>query len=370
MVKLRIKSIVLIAVLLFMLYISVELGLLCVSRNRHETFRNKLYRDVFVKPYWNQTIRPEHHLNPRLRAARGARQMSEKTMVFCGLARNVGVKLEMTMKRLEQQGEYFKDYRVVVFENDSCDDTRVRLLEWEKRNSHVHLIKLGMNPDPAKDCQFNLIPMYQTGFMSSTRMQKMASFRNRYLDYVREHLSHFDFMCVLDLDMRGGWAHEGFCSNFDDFDESQVWDMMCCHGLITIPVDPRAYHYDALALVLEDETPEDILARNDWAQTQLISYFFTSNSKIRDFVADNYGARMPIRSGCSGMVMYRVASLMDPRITYATDVKEEQSICEHIILHENMRRYGSDRMFLNTQHTLLAGQQGPSLIAIIRACDW
>ena len=67
--------------------------------------------------------------------------MKQSRVVICGLARNCATSLECIERRVEETGSLFKDYRVVLFENDSKDTTRLVLKQWQKRNSKVHLIE-------------------------------------------------------------------------------------------------------------------------------------------------------------------------------------------------------------------------------------
>ena len=57
----------------------------------------------------------------------GRRLMSDLSVVFCGLCRDARHYLPKTAARIERLGEMFREYRVVVYENDSADATRVPL---------------------------------------------------------------------------------------------------------------------------------------------------------------------------------------------------------------------------------------------------
>lgn len=56
--------------------------------------------------------------------------MAETRVAITGLARDVGRILPLTIRRVEHLANCFADARVVVFENDSRDDTRLLLCRW------------------------------------------------------------------------------------------------------------------------------------------------------------------------------------------------------------------------------------------------
>src|SRR5690349_13939112 len=71
---------------------------------------------------------------------RGWSRIAESTIVFCGLARNVGSVLPATIARIQKLAESFADYRVLIYENDSDDSTPAQLAQWAARNRRVVVI--------------------------------------------------------------------------------------------------------------------------------------------------------------------------------------------------------------------------------------
>src|SRR3569832_512122 len=69
----------------------------------------------------------------------GRQRMSSSTAVISGLARNVAGILPRTIARIKQIGAMFANYRVVLYENDSHDDTPRLLSDWAARNPRVHV---------------------------------------------------------------------------------------------------------------------------------------------------------------------------------------------------------------------------------------
>ena len=74
------------------------------------------------------------------RVQAGRDRMRRQTAVICGLCRDVRHWLPRTAARIEQLGAMFRDYAVVLYENDSRDGTADFLLRWQARNPRVHVL--------------------------------------------------------------------------------------------------------------------------------------------------------------------------------------------------------------------------------------
>ena len=177
-----------------------------------------------------------------IRVITGRQKMSESTVTICGIARDISKNIIATLARIERLGRMFKDYRVVIYENDSTDGTDVVLKEWEDQNYKVKILseKLG-----------------DVKYESNTdveRLTALATYRNKYLDYIfSDETIVPEYMVVADLDLSGGWSYEGICNSFS-YDN---WSVMGSNGLLyglseTLKDDDgnpmmRRVYYDSLA---------------------------------------------------------------------------------------------------------------------------
>ncbi|NBT13756.1 MAG: hypothetical protein EBS56_09280, partial [Planctomycetia bacterium] len=75
----------------------------------------------------------------RRTCARGSRRMAQSRVAITGLARNLGHVLPATIRRVERLCGLFADARVVVYENDSTDDTKPLLEAWAAADRRVHV---------------------------------------------------------------------------------------------------------------------------------------------------------------------------------------------------------------------------------------
>lgn len=64
----------------------------------------------------------------------GEKEIADSRIVFAGLIRDGEKCVQYIRKRFEDLGKPFKDYHILIVENDSKDKTREKLLEWQKQN--------------------------------------------------------------------------------------------------------------------------------------------------------------------------------------------------------------------------------------------
>lgn len=248
--------------------------------------------------------------------------MRDMTVVLCGLARDVGEILPTTIARMERLGETFGDYRVVLFENDSQDDTANQLADWASRNSRVRVLSETMG-DPVN-------PMSRC----LQRASRMAHYRNRCLEVLRAEFAEFSHAIVLDTDLKGGWSIDGIANTFGH----DGWDFVGSNGIIfkrlgcelNVPVQ-----YDAWAFRLDDQLtalPTGAVNAMQWQRGQPL---------------------VPVTSCFGGLGVYRMPALL--------------SACydgwdsEHVPLHQQMRRNGYENMFLNPSQITVYGRRRRSL---------
>jgi hypothetical protein len=247
---------------------------------------------------------------------RGYQRMSEQRVVLCGLARNVRNWLPRTIARLERVGSQFADYRVIIYENDSTDSTLACLHAWRKSNGRVTVLseKLGT-------------PHYGQ-VRSLARTERLAEYRNRYLEHVAETWPEFDVAIVCDTDLRGGISYDGLAHTFGQ----ENWDFVGSNGLLrrTMPTRPPSMtwcHFDS------------------WAYGEVGQTLAANGDSINRLVFRRGDSLKPVWSCFGGLGIYRMEALLSAQ--YAGDD------CEHVCLHGTMRGNGYDRLFLNPSQVVV-----------------
>lgn len=267
----------------------------------------------------------------------GKEHTKNKTVVIAFLCRNISECFYFSKKRIEKISDQFKDYNIIIFENDSKDNSRKLLKKWAKENPKVHLIKCKNNPD----CKFNVKEGYSIGFNKKNRIDNMTMYRNMYMKCIWKNKKYYqkDFLMVIDFDLVGGISINGLHYSMA---KSSKWDGISINGLMFIPpLGIRARTYDGMAF------------RHKWNKTQnsLIDRYILMNKLIskskRNFIK--------VASSFNGLAIYH----MDAVRNLYYSVPEKPYLCEHIGLHKSMYNNGYSRFYISKKFIIYAGIQGP-----------
>lgn len=250
-----------------------------------------------------------------LRIDHGSRRMLDSTAVFASCVRDVADVLPLNIRRLEKAASCFKDYRVVVVENDSEDRTVEILNDWAYSNPRVKIISEILGQPRLND-------------ESQGRMTLMAAYRNKYLSYIREHLSSFDFVLVTDLDFKQWFDIEGIKHSFSFWG----FDCISANGQDHNP-GIRGF-YDLLPYYETGFSEEDCFVERRYPYVNLV----VKRNKQRPI----YTKGMPfnkIHSGFGGLAIYPMKAFLAGEYG--------DSKCDHAVFHENMWSKGFDQIYIN-----------------------
>ena len=272
------------------------------------------------------TAFPEYRFEPseenraayEARVRRGYEVLRRNCAVIAGLARNVAHVLPKTIARIERLGSLFADYRVVIYENDSSDETPVMLSRWAKQNSKVTAIseRRGAPVNRPTRCL--------------ERAARMAHYRNVYHRHIAKHYGDYDVTVVVDTDLVDGWSYDGIANTFGH----QGWDFVGSYGIIHKRIGKRPnvpIHYDAWAFRnYGDFSPLSTKAGNAmrWSRGDPL---------------------LSVYSCFGGLGIYRTGALLSGRY--------KGGDTEHLALHRAMRRRGFDRLYLNPSQITLYGRK-------------
>ena len=256
--------------------------------------------------------------NYQEKVASGYRKMRRRRVVIAGLARNLSAILPSSIARIEKLGSMFRDYRVVIYENDSQDDTRNQLRQWSLSNRKIKLLSETLGD-----------PLNQP-IRCPQRGERMARYRNQYLDYIAENYYYFDEVIVADLDLAGGWSYDGIANTHGHAN----WDFVGSYGIIYRRNGWDINHfvqYDAWAFRLND------------------GFKPLSTEEVNNTHWPRGAPLVPVTSCFGGLGIYRTPALLTARY-HGGD-------CEHIALHHGMRTNGFLRLFINPSQITLYGRR-------------
>ncbi|MBR4651280.1 MAG: hypothetical protein IKO82_05960 [Prevotella sp.] len=257
------------------------------------------------------------------------KSIEESTIVIGVLARDCANSFTNNIARVEELGRLFKDYHVVVYENDSIDSTKVLLQQWSTKNSHVIAI--------CEDLKQVTIPKKSKHMVKPSksiwRIQKMANFRNRVLAEVRERFSP-DYFCFLDIDIES-FSPVAVKESIENAPSD--WGAICASGHLYFTNSngssfPANFQYDAYAFYPEGSEPENMGKRIVSHKWHLVSAW-TAEELVRQY---EYA---PCLSAFNGLAIYKWEAIKNLQYK-ALQNKELQSIgasiCEHMPFHRDI----------------------------------
>ena len=265
---------------------------------------------------------------------RSMKLLSESTIVVCSIVRDAERGLKNNIPVIKELCKRSKDYRVVIFENDSKDATKKLLRAWMTEDrERVHVVCSdtdGARTIPrAKDVKVNR-------FFCRQRIEKMARLRNQYLEYVEQNKWMGDYLIVVDLDV----AQLNLAGILTSFESNMEWDAVTAFGYSTSPRLKRRYH--------------DTYALTKWGEQGIPQ---TEEMTIR--YADELGALKPtddwvrIYSGFGGLAIYRFEAVK--RLRYSVLPNDDLRVevrSEHVALYKEMADCGFDHFYINPAMSL------------------
>jgi hypothetical protein len=263
----------------------------------------------------------------------GLETASKSRVVICGLIRDAEDKIDAILKKkMESMGRLFKDYHILIVENNSTDKTREKLLKWSSQNPKVTILGCGVN---AEECHISIASTKTDGHnIDRSRITKMTVLRNIYLDHIRHSdLKNYDFGIVWDIDTLGTVYLDGVIDTIAKFTLNPSTAGICAYGiyrwgLLTLYYDTYAHLDVGEKLHIKDKFWHDVKKG-----------LFTKYSRGDDLVE--------VDSCFSGFTVYRLSSLIDENIYYDITPPDSSNIeCEHVRLHTKLRNSGH-RIYLN-----------------------
>jgi hypothetical protein len=256
------------------------------------------------------------------KVAKGYSVMRQRRVVIAGLARNVADVLPQTIGRIERLGELFADYRVVIYENDSSDDTPRLLRQWSRANPRVTILN-ETHHDPVHRPSRNL-----------ARARRMAYYRSCCQELILARYRGYDNVVLVDTDLEGGWSYDGIANTFGHDD----WDFVGSFGVI--------YRRDRLA-------PNQIAQYDAWAFREDEEFTPISTAIVNSIVFERGEPLQPVSSCFGGLGVYRMPA-------YAAGAYDGSDV-EHVTFHRRIRQMGFTETFLNPSQITLYGRRRRSM---------
>ena len=259
-----------------------------------------------------------------------------KKIIILSLARDVEHIVNLTFNKLTNIGKDFQEYKIIIFENDSDDNTRQVIEKWTHIDSNIELMDCcNLN---SCDCKLKNQKGYDMGTHSQGRMEKMRFYREYLLRYATQKYE-FDYVMIYDFDISGAIYKDGLMTSF-----TQDFDMVFAKGLQAMPLLTfnKYFMYDNISFI-----PNFINFHHNLKLKNLHNHLqkLLNHNINSDFVK--------CKSGFNGMAIYKYDSIV--KSTYMNSKR----YCEHIDLHQDMYNKGYDKIYFNPNMILFIGQGGP-----------
>jgi hypothetical protein len=266
--------------------------------------------------------------NKKSRLNEGLKNLSESTIIVCGIVRNCEKNLKKNIRTINYICDLAKDFYVVMFENDSTDNTKRVLTDWanERKNVHISLNDFNTTTIPEKRTAIN--PAF-----SIHRIEKMASYRNYYLDYIEKENLHGDYVIIADMDVRKIYS-EGI---IDSFALNYEWDALAANGISHAPSTYfRKRYYDSYALIACGQ--ENVPQTEQSIKAAQYKWAFLKPGMPLIRVASAFG----------GLAIYKQKAIANCRYgVLLNDDKNVECKTEHFFFHRQMKENGYDKIYIN-----------------------
>jgi hypothetical protein len=256
----------------------------------------------------------------------GAKICSNKNILFCGIARNVGAKLQRNIDCLHKTGELFKDYRIFIYENNSTDDT-VQILTDNRSNKLMYLSEKRLDEDYRSKIDSG------EDMWHYNRCVVLAECRNKYLNYFEQSDMKFDYVCVLDLDLNGGWSYEGIGHAIFTLESDEKNGCVSAYGVLA-----EKYGKDSL----EQHDTKDYVMYDSFAFRPLnwnIGVHLISTPTFNKVHVKRGDEPFEVDSNFGGMAVYKSNALQDKKYG-AKQWIEGVVDPDHVVLNRQVKKDG------------------------------
>ncbi len=238
--------------------------------------------------------------------------VKEKKIVIIGAVRNGERFLPSLFQNIYKIVSYFQEYKIILYENDSNDQSREILLTFAKKDPlNVHLL-----------LEKDLDQKYKY------RTERLAYIRNKLLDHVLLHYPKYDYLFNMDMDDVNATPQiaETFHQIFTYVDE--LWDVQTIHQ--------TKEYYDIWAF-----RKRGYLEYDCWLQVRKdiskgVSYEVAHQNHIAKYQKPYTLRRglIPVISAFGGAAIYKIAKL-GGREKYI-GLNEYGEVCEHVAFHKTL----------------------------------
>ncbi|WP_022932602.1 hypothetical protein [Treponema bryantii] len=253
--------------------------------------------------------------------------MIDKKVAICLLARDCEQELKRNISKIEELRNIFTSSYVVIIENDSKDNTKKILKDWQQTSNNIILISED-NVIVTNDVNYD--SKFFKG-MSACRIQKMISCRNKYLEYVNSHNTNLDYVIVFDSDINGVAVNriEGVIK-----EAPSDWSAIFANGRFYWKpkfLGITGNYYDAYAYLPFKSQNVDLTYKEIYIENEKLSRLLKNSAYI------------PCNSAFGGLGIYKYDAIKDKYYHLMQNNRSSviEVLCEHISINIEAGKKGT-----------------------------
>lgn len=264
----------------------------------------------------------------------------DQSVLICALARDCGQSLKTNIPQIEELRTCFVQSQVVVVENDSTDNTKELLFNWKKEFPGITIL--------SKDYRSSTIPQKSSFHphpsTSLYRISKMAYYRNKYINWIRESHTPFDLILIIDIDIQA-FSIKGIIDSINEAPND--WGALFANGFTDTKVGSitmNTLYHDMFAYLEELPDSKPFLTTK-----KLFDYKKVMSSKLKE------SSFLPVVSAFGGIGIYKSEALEE--INYRAEANEDkyiEAVCEHVGFNMDVIRKGY-KNYISRQMTVYYG---------------
>lgn len=264
--------------------------------------------------------------------------LKKRKIVIAALARDCELALIKNIPLIEKLRGYFGESCVVIVENDSIDNTKLILRNWECQSHNVTVLTKD-NQTQTLLPQIGLLNTYRSLY----RIQKMSYYRNVYLDYIEQINVKFDYVLMIDVDILS-FSVEGIIAALSD--SPSDFGGIFANGYTQFKIAGYTFGklpHDMYAYVDKNITLNDVV-KNSHEMNRVQKYLFVLN-----FIRK----KILVNSAFGGIGIYQWNAIKGRRYkVVGRNSMDCQALCEHIplnieIAESGYKNYIDNRILVN-----------------------
>ena len=273
---------------------------------------------------------PEHRNEYYQRILEGRSKCNDYNVLITGLCRNIINVLPQTCARLRKTMSFFKQAKVLIYENDSDDGTSEALKKEFEGNNDVILVQ------------------EKTGHMmfgNTTDVERplyLGKLRQKCNGFIRGINKFFpiDFVIVIDLDLEGGWSYDGIFNSFG----YEEWSAITSNGILYKEKIIRGS--DGSKSIEYDRLFYDTFAYKDYGSWKVLDCKTTGRKKF-----ERGEKPFMVYSNFNGLGIYKYNDMID--CTFGAHKNPDGTVInEWSFMHNQMIKNGCDILLNPSMITL------------------